>query len=149
MRSQLIYEQLPYPDQDFAGQTIIVTGSNVGLGLEAARHFTRLNAQKVILAVRDTAKGDAAKRSIEESTKRTGIVQVWQLDLTSYDSVKQFAVKAQSLRRLDILVENAGVSTPNWSVAEGQERTITGQPSYYPSWLFASADTVDQARPRR
>ena len=36
-----LYEQLfvkpPYPTKSFAGQTIIVTGSNVGLGFEAAR----------------------------------------------------------------------------------------------------------------
>lgn len=68
--------QLPYPNKDFSGQTIIVTGSNVGLGLEAARHFTRLNAEKIILAVRNLEKGDVAKKSIEESTGRTGVIEV-------------------------------------------------------------------------
>ena len=36
------YTSLPYPETKHTGQTVIVTGSNVGLGLEAARHFTRL-----------------------------------------------------------------------------------------------------------
>ena len=45
-KSQLL-TSLPVPDQDFTGQTIVVTGLNTGLGLEAARHFVRLHADKV------------------------------------------------------------------------------------------------------
>ena len=125
----LIYTQLfvklPYPKSSFSGQTIIVTGSNVGLGLEAARHFTRLDAAKVILAVRSLSKGEAAKESIETSTKRKGVVEVWHLDLGSYESVKEFAKKAEGLERLDALVENAGVARNKWSVLEDNESTIT------------------------
>src|SRR5947209_5325444 len=114
-----------YPTTDFTNQTIIVTGANVGLGLEAARHFTRLNAAKVILAVRSVSKGEAAKQSIESTTKRTGIVEVWPLDLASYASVKTFAAKAAALPRLDAVVENAGVAPSEWSMAEDNELTIT------------------------
>ena len=104
----------------------MVTGANIGLGLEAARHFTRLNAEKVILAVRNLEKGNEAKKSIEESTHRTGVVDVWELDLSIYQSVEQFAAKAQNLERLDVLVENAGINAMTFDLAEGQERTITG-----------------------
>ncbi|RAL59151.1 hypothetical protein DID88_006707 [Monilinia fructigena] len=51
---------LPIPKKKFTGQTIIVTGSNSGLGLEAAREFARLDAQKVILAL--LALGESEKR---------------------------------------------------------------------------------------
>jgi retinol dehydrogenase 12 len=120
-----LFIRLPYPGSTFDGQTIIVTGSNVGLGLEAARHFTRLNAGKVILAVRNTEKGNAAKKSIEESTGRKNVVEVWSLDLSSYDSVKAFAKRASQLPRLDIVVENAGIATYNYEVFEDHESTIT------------------------
>lgn len=124
-----VYEQLftrlPYPTTDFSRQTIIVTGSNTGLGLEAARHFARLNAEKVILAVRNVEKGDQAKESIEQSTGRQGVVEVWQLDLSSYESTKQFAKKAETLKRLDAVVENAGVARDQYSVEEDNESTIT------------------------
>ena len=114
-----------YPMTSFNGQTIIVTGANVGLGLEAARHFARLDAAKVILAVRNLDSGEEAKRSIESTTERPGVCEVWQLDLASYASVKAFADRAAKLARLDAVVENAGIATDKYSRAEGDERTIT------------------------
>ncbi|KAL6716738.1 hypothetical protein ACLMJK_006306 [Lecanora helva] len=120
-----LFVKIPYPKADHSGQTIIVTGANVGLGLEASRHFVRLNAAKVILAVRNLEKGEKAKESIEESTKRPGVTEVWQLDLSSYESTKQFARRAQGLNRLDALVENAGIATAKYSTTEDNESTIT------------------------
>jgi NAD(P)-dependent dehydrogenase (short-subunit alcohol dehydrogenase family) len=115
-----------YPSASCAGQTIIVTGSNVGLGKEAARHFARLGASKVILAVRNSKAGEEAKKDIETSTKcGTAVIEVWSLDLSSYESVKSFADRASKLPRLDVLLENAGVAGYKWSLAEGHERTIT------------------------
>ena len=126
---RFLYSQLfvtpPHPKKDFSGQTVVVTGANVGLGLEAARHFTRLNAEKVVLAVRSVEKGEDAKKSIEESTGRRGVVEVWQLDLSSYDSVKDFVRKAENLKRLDAVVENAGIATRQYRLAEDNESTIT------------------------
>lgn len=120
-----LFTSLPYPDHDFSNQTIIVTGSNVGLGLEAARHFTRLNAEKVILGVRSIEKGEAAKQSIEESTGRKNVVEVWQLDLSSYQSTKDFARRVGGLKRLDAIVENAGIATGAYKRFEDNESTIT------------------------
>ena len=120
-----LFARLPYPTVDHSGQTIIVTGANVGLGLEASRHFTRLNAAKVIMGVRNLEKGQKAKESIEETTQRQGVVEVWQLDLSSYESTKQFARRAEGLDRLDAVVENAGIATAKYSQFEDNESTIT------------------------
>jgi len=123
--SQLIFTP-PYPKAKYTGQTVIVTGSNVGLGLEAARHFVRLDAKKVILAVRTPEKGEAAKESILKSGKKTAdVVEVWKLDLSSYQSSKDFAKRVQGLERLDVLVENAGIVTEDWKITEDNESTIT------------------------
>ena len=124
LRSQVL-TKLPYPTRKFTGQTIIVTGSNVGMGLEAARHFVRLDAAQVILAVRSTAKGEEAKQSIEASEKRPGVVEVWELDLAVYASVQAFAERAQKLQRLDVVIANAGMYTFDFAMAEENERTIT------------------------
>ncbi|KAI9810454.1 MAG: hypothetical protein M1827_006230 [Pycnora praestabilis] len=123
--SQLVVS-LPYPKQDFSGQTIIITGANTGLGFEAARHFARLNAAKVILAVRNLEKGEEAKRSIDLSTQRkSDVVEVWKLDLSKYASVQQFAERAQGLTRLDVVVENAGMESLKFSMTEDNETSIT------------------------
>ena len=123
--SQLIFTPA-YPKTKFTGQVIIVTGSNTGLGLEAARHFVRLDAKKVILAVRTIEKGEAAKDSILKSEKKSAdAVEVWKLDLSSYQSCKDFAQRAQGLERLDILVENAGIVTERFKITEEDESTIT------------------------
>ncbi|BCR92225.1 putative secondary metabolism biosynthetic enzyme [Aspergillus chevalieri] len=115
-----------YPTQSFLGQTVIVTGANVGLGFEAARHFIRLQAATVILAVRNVVAGEEAKRKLELSTDRAGVCEVWELDLASYASVQAFARKAAAqLPRLDVLVSNAALATTTFSLAEGHERTIT------------------------
>lgn len=114
-----------YPVNDFSNQTIIVTGANIGLGFEAAKHFVRLGAEKVILAVRSVSKGEAAQKAIEDSTGRVGVAVVWELDLGSYRSVKEFADKAGGLARLDAVVENAGIAAMDFNILEDNESTIT------------------------
>ena len=120
-----LFIKLPRPEKSAKDQTVIVTGSNTGIGLECARHFIRLGAARVILAVRTIEKGEAAKKDLENTEKRQGVVEVWPLDLSSYESVKQFAAKVQGLQRLDVMLENAGVSTTKFSMAEDNESTIT------------------------
>ncbi|KAJ2902197.1 NAD(P)-binding protein [Zalerion maritima] len=123
IRSQ--FTKLPYPTQDYTGKTVIVTGANVGLGLEAARHFVRLNAAKVILACRSIEKGEAAKEDIDTTTKRKGVAEVWQLDLSSYESIRDFCKRADKLDRVDVLVENAAVARLSYSQIQGHEATVT------------------------
>src|SRR6185436_1594402 len=86
----------PVPTHKFTGQTIIVTGSNTGMGLEAARHFVHLDAAKVILGGRTLSKGEAAKTSIEQTTGKKGVVEVWELDMARYASVQAFAVRCNA-----------------------------------------------------
>ena len=124
-----LYSQLfvtpVYPTTSCAGQTIIVTGSNTGLGKEAVRHLARLGASKVILAVRNTKAGAEAKKDIETSTGcGKDVLEVWPLDLLSYESCKSFADRASKLPRLDVLLENAGVAGYKWIRAGAHERMI-------------------------
>lgn len=118
----------PPPTQSFASQTIIVTGSNTGLGFEAARHFYRLNCAKLILAVRTVSKGWTAKEDIVRSVRHrtdADAIEVWPLDLSSTESTLTFAARVKKeLPRVDVLLENAGVNHVTWSLAEGFEQTI-------------------------
>jgi NAD(P)-dependent dehydrogenase (short-subunit alcohol dehydrogenase family) len=99
----------------FAGRTAIVTGANSGLGAVTARELARVGAQ-VILAVRNTGKGEAGAREM------TGDVEVRQLDLQDLDSVRQFA---DAMDTVDVLINNAGVmAIPHEATANGFERQI-------------------------
>jgi NAD(P)-dependent dehydrogenase (short-subunit alcohol dehydrogenase family) len=99
------------PRQD--GRTFVVTGANSGIGLEAARELARAGA-RVVMAVRDTAKGGAAAAGL------TGEVEVRALDLASLDSVRAFAAEFEG--GVDVLINNAGVmALPHRTTADGFE----------------------------
>ncbi|KAK4461497.1 retinol dehydrogenase 14 [Cladorrhinum samala] len=126
------YSQLfvtpPYPKSSFAGKTVIVTGANAGLGLEASRHFYRLGAAKLILAVRTVSKGQAAKEDIVQSVKTRNdpdSIEVWPVDASSTESTLAFSGRVKStLDRLDVLVLNAGVQNETFQLSEGYEQTV-------------------------
>jgi len=102
----------------FTGKNIIVTGSNIGLGFEAAVKFVALGASKVILGVRNIEKGQNAQKQIEERTGKTGVTEVWQVDMSDYESIKAFAKRVDTLDHLDVAVLNAGI----YSVAYEQSK---------------------------
>jgi NAD(P)-dependent dehydrogenase (short-subunit alcohol dehydrogenase family) len=99
----------------FAGRTVIVTGANSGLGEVTARELARVGA-KVILAVRNTAKGDAAAAGM------SGDVEVRKLDLADLASVREFAAGVDGV---DVLVNNAGImAVPFAETVDGFESQI-------------------------
>jgi retinol dehydrogenase-12 len=124
IHTQLILT-IPKPTTSFASKTVIITGASSGLGKEAAKHIVRLDASKVILACRNTSKGNKAKLEIESSLKcNSDIIEVWEVDIESPPSVKEFVDKANKLPRLDVVINNAGIQTIDFQVAHGTERTI-------------------------
>ena len=121
IKSQL-FTSIPEVKSDISGQTIIVTGSNTGLGLEAARLLVKLNAAKVILAVRTVSKGEAAAADILASTRaKENVIEVWPFDLSDYASIKSFAERAQKLERLDGVIQNAGIFSNNFKLLPGSK----------------------------
>jgi NAD(P)-dependent dehydrogenase (short-subunit alcohol dehydrogenase family) len=89
------------PDQ--SGRVAIVTGANSGLGLETTEGLLAAGAT-VIMACRDV---DKARRVAPAG----GVVG--ELDLTSMDSVREFAAWfGREHGRLDLLINNAGVMMP-------------------------------------
>jgi len=98
------------PDQ--TGRTIIVTGANSGLGEVTARELAAKGAH-VILACRNTAKGDAAAAAM------SGSREVRPLDLADLASVRAFA---ESVEAVDVLINNAGImALPKRATADGFE----------------------------
>lgn len=119
--------KIPYPTTSFAGQVIIVTGSNTSVGLEAARHIVRLGAAKVVLAVRNMKAGeDAATGIIQTTGVKSNVVEVWNVDLTSYQSIQRFAERTNKLDRLDAVLQNAGIAGGGLRRTESGEEIIFG-----------------------
>ncbi|MFI9642187.1 oxidoreductase [Micromonospora sp. NPDC051925] len=85
------------------GRTVVVTGANSGIGRTTARALAAKGA-RVVLAVRDPAKGVAAAASM------TGDVVVRRLDLADLASVRAFA--GGFTEPIDLLINNAGLMIP-------------------------------------
>ncbi len=101
---------------DMSGRTVVVTGANSGLGAVTARELARAGA-RVVLAVRDTARGEAAAATMPGDT------EVRALDLADLASVRAFAAAWDGA--LDVLVNNAGVmALPKRRTADGFEMQI-------------------------
>ncbi|MET9558196.1 oxidoreductase [Streptomyces sp. NPDC006645] len=107
------------PDQ--TGRVFVVTGANSGLGLATTRALARRGG-RVILAVRDTAKGDRAVTEITAGQPDARL-EVRRLDLADLDSVRDFAHQLRGDHpRLDVLVNNAGLMAPPRSLSpQGHE----------------------------
>ncbi|KAA0110801.1 SDR family NAD(P)-dependent oxidoreductase [Mycolicibacterium sp. P1-5] len=107
------------PDQ--SGRIAIVTGSNTGLGFDTARVLAQRGA-RVVMAVRDTAKGHAAAGQIKRVAP-SAEVTVHKLDLGSLTSVREAAAELGSAYpRIDLLINNAGVMyPPKQTTADGFE----------------------------
>lgn len=92
------------------GQTAIVTGGNAGLGLEMCRGLLRLG-YRVIMATRGTARGQRARdQLLREELDARGTIEVVELDLESFDSVRTFAeTRLTAIAKVDVLICNAGV----------------------------------------
>lgn len=124
IHTQLVLK-IPKPSVSFSQRTVIVTGGSGGLGKEITKHIVLLGASKVILACRNTAKGEENKAAIVKTLKcRPEILEVWSLDLESPVSVKKFVDCVKGLPRLDVLINNAGMQTIQFRVAYDTEKTI-------------------------
>ncbi|KAI1364441.1 NAD(P)-binding protein [Xylaria arbuscula] len=98
------------PSVKLYGQTVLVTGANTGLGLEACKELAGHGVARIVIGVRSTAKGEEAKKEIVAHHPDVE-VYAWELDYESFDSIRSFADRAATLDRLDIAILSAGVKT--------------------------------------
>lgn len=110
------------PDLD--GRTIVITGANSGIGLEAATVMARRRAS-VVLACRNEEKGTVAANELRKSFP-DALVVVMELNVASLKSIRSFATEfSNRFGQLDVLVNNAGImAVPYGSTVDGFERQI-------------------------
>ena len=101
---------------DLTGRVVVVTGASSGIGEATARALAVAGA-KVVLAVRDTAKGERIAATI------AGDTEVRPLDLEDLASIRAFA--AAWTGPIDILINNAGIMlVQEGRTADGFERQV-------------------------
>jgi NAD(P)-dependent dehydrogenase (short-subunit alcohol dehydrogenase family) len=101
---------------DFKDKAVLVTGANSGLGHAAAIKYAALGANPLILAVRSQEKGEEAKANIIRATGCSpDIFMIEILELTSFESVKDFAQRINKLSQLHVAQLVAGISMPTFS----------------------------------
>jgi NAD(P)-dependent dehydrogenase (short-subunit alcohol dehydrogenase family) len=107
------------PDADLTGKWVLISGSNNGIGRDAAIQFAAWGAN-IILACRDPpakehhpeevvkeCKAAALEKAHEKST-----IEWWELDCTKLSSVEKLAARwLETGRPLDILANNAGIGS--------------------------------------
>lgn len=137
MASQSSWDPARLPSQ--SGKTIVVSGGNAGIGYFVCEQLAAAGA-KVIMASRSQQRADAAAASVRSRVAGADIGFI-PLDLSSLGSVREAAEKIRALDRVDVLINNAGVTSgPNVrQVTEDGLETVVGTNSFGPFALTALA----------
>jgi len=115
MPSDSAFDLSTIPPQ--TGRIAIVTGANTGLGYETALGLATTGA-KVILACRNRDKAKQAQAQILRQVPNAQL-ELIPLDLSLLASVREFAQQYRDRHsRLDLLINNAGIMFPPYSVTE-------------------------------
>ncbi len=89
----------------------LISGGNRGIGREVARQLADLG-YRVVIGSRDLPKGEKVAGELGEN------VSAVQLDVTDEDSIgRAVASVAEDPGRLDVLVNNAGITGGGWSTS--------------------------------
>ncbi len=104
-------------------KTIVITGANVGIGLETAKNLVN-QGHKVILACRNLEKANHAKQQLDAIGQEP--VDIIQLDLNNLKQVTKAAHEViNHYSQIDVLINNAGlINTKLESTEQGFEKHI-------------------------
>jgi NAD(P)-dependent dehydrogenase (short-subunit alcohol dehydrogenase family) len=121
---------------DLSGKVAIVTGGSTILGFVYYRDLLRLKLSYLIIAVRSPRKGEDARSKLLTECPNAK-VEVWELEMGSYDSIQALVRRTKQLNRLDIAILNAGLTKGTWELnpITGHEETI--QINYVSTMLLA------------
>ena len=89
---------------DFKNRTAIITGGAQGFGLDIAKKFLEFGANVIIWDI-DKKELDSASKEIDNNKLSSNVV-----DVSNYNNVKETANEIAKSRKIDILINNAGIT---------------------------------------
>lgn len=96
------------------GKTFVITGANTGLGYETARVLCSHGA-RVVIACRSEEKATQAIKNILKQHPKADLAYV-PLDLGSLESVEECALQLQGEKKINALINNAGIMVPPYEL---------------------------------
>ena len=108
--------------QQLAGKTCLVTGASRGLGRAIARRFWQEGAS-LVLAVRDPSSVESLLSDLGRAGEQSSVTV--RLDLQDFESATSLIDRtvAMGIRRIDVLVNNAGIQGPIGKTWEAPPQT--------------------------
>src|SRR4051794_24273556 len=107
-----------------AEKTVLITGANSGIGLEASVKLAAMGAALVLVA-RNRARGEAAVATVKRLSG-TRSIRLMGCDFASFAQIRALAAEVVAIcPKLHVLVNNAGLVDSRREVTEdGIERTF-------------------------
>lgn len=117
---------------DLSSRTAFISGSNTGLGYEAAKQLLSRGLSTLIMGVRTPSKGEAARLSLLEYIKTQHpalpepTIEVWELEMTSYESVMRFVERyRKEERHFDFAILNAGMTAMEFALSSHGNEVVS------------------------
>lgn len=138
----------PNPNVNLNGCTILITGATGDLGLEVTKQLLNGRPTKIILAVRDTKRGEKVKANLLEQQKaqfeehektdqpRPAIIEVKRLDQADFTSVQELAEHIRG-EPLDVVILNSAMTKWEWELTKDDGYEEMYQVNYLSTVLLA------------
>ncbi|KAH8895984.1 NAD(P)-binding protein [Thozetella sp. PMI_491] len=136
LRGQFTKPVPPSKDLDLSGHTGVLIGGTDGIGLVCARVLLERKLSTLVLGARNMEKGKAVARTLSEGFPSADI-QVWELEMFSFDSVQEFAKRCATLERIDFAILGAGILPAEFRLNPSTGHELVTQVHYWSTTLLS------------